>query len=103
MSFRMIFLTFSLTLAIIGLLLTTEAPWHGLAWALFGVTALARVGVHFLRRLRRGRPLLEDVLLIPVRDLLTCWIWCRSFFSRRVSWRGHEFDVDSTGVMRRVA
>jgi ceramide glucosyltransferase len=103
MSFRMIFLTFSLTLAVIGLLLTSAIPWHPLAWVLFGVTILARFGVHFLRRLRRGRPLLEDVLLIPLRDLLTCWIWCQSFFSRRISWRGHEFDVDSTGVMRRVA
>jgi ceramide glucosyltransferase len=103
MSFRMIFLTFSMTLAIIGLLLTTAAPWHLTAWVLFGVTALARFSVHFLRRLRSGRPLLEDVLLIPVRDLLTCWIWCQSFFSRRISWRGHEFDVDATGVMRRVA
>jgi ceramide glucosyltransferase len=103
MSFRMIFLTFSLALAVIGLLLTTAAPGHWLPWMLFGVTILARFGVHFVRRLRRGRPLLEDVLLIPVRDLLTCWIWCQSFFSRRISWRGHEFDVDSTGVMRRVA
>jgi ceramide glucosyltransferase len=103
MSFRMIFLTFSMTLAIIGLLLTIAAPWHLTAWVLFGVTALARFSVHFVRRLRSGRPLLEDVLLIPVRDLLTCWIWCQSFFSRRISWRGHEFDVDSTGVMRRVA
>jgi ceramide glucosyltransferase len=103
MSFRMIFLTFSMALAVIGLMLTFEAHWHRLAWVLFGVTALARFGVHFVRRLSRGRPLLEDVLLIPVRDLLTCWIWCQSFFSRRISWRGHEFDVDSTGVMRRVA
>jgi ceramide glucosyltransferase len=103
MSFRMIFLTFSLALALIGLLLTTAVAWRLLPWLLFGVTITARVGVHFVRRMRCGRPLLEDVLLIPVRDLLTCWIWCQSFFSRRISWRGHEFDVDSTGVMRRVA
>ncbi len=100
---RMIFLTFSLALAFVGLVLAKTAGSHGPALTLFGVTALARVAVHFLRRLRRGRPLLEDVLLIPPRDLLTCWIWCRSFFSRTLSWRGHQFDVDSTGVMRRVA
>jgi len=103
LSFRMIFLTFSLTLALIGLLLTTAAPWHAAAWGLFGVTAVARCGLHIVHRLRFGRPLLEDMLLVPVRDLLTVWIWCQSFFSRRMTWRGYEFDVDSTGLMRRVA
>jgi ceramide glucosyltransferase len=102
-SFRMIFLTFSLMLALIGVSLTTGAPGHGVAWALFGLTAVARCGLHIVHRLRAGRPLLEDILLVPVRDLLTCWIWCQSFFSRRMTWRGYEFDVDSTGLMRRVA
>ena len=102
MSLRMIFLTFSLPLAGIGLLLTGRS-WHPLAWVLFGLTALARFAVHFARRDRNGRPVLEDVLLVPVRDLLICWLWCQSFFSRRVSWRGHEFDVDSSGTMHRVA
>jgi ceramide glucosyltransferase len=103
LSFRMIFLTFSLTLALIGVLLTMGAPWHALAWGLFGVTVVARCGLHMVHRLRFGRPLLEDLLLVPVRDLLTVWIWCQSFFSRRMTWRGYEFDVDSTGLMRRVA
>jgi ceramide glucosyltransferase len=103
LSFRMIFLTFSLTLALVGLLLTMGAPWHAVAWGLFGVTAVARCGLHIVHRLRFGRPLLEDLPLVPVRDLLTVWLWCQSFFSRRMTWRGYEFDVDSTGLMRRVA
>ncbi len=103
LSFRMIFLTFSLTLALLGLLLTMGAPWHAVAWGLFGVTAVARCGLHIVHRLRFGRPLLEDLLLVPLRDLLTVWLWCQSFFSRRMTWRGYEFDVDSTGLMRRVA
>jgi ceramide glucosyltransferase len=101
-SFRMIFLTFSLVLAATGLLLT-GANGHPLAWALFSATALARLGIHFARRLGGGRPLFEDVLLIPLRDLLTCWLWCQSFFSRRVRWRGQEFAVERTGLMRRVS
>jgi hypothetical protein len=40
--------------------------------------------------------------LLPVRDLLLCWIWCRSFFTSRVTWRGSEFDVDANGYMRRL-
>ena len=105
MSFRMIFLTFSMALASIGLglALTVEVPWHAVAWALFAVTAVARFGLHIVHRLRSGRPLLEDLLLVPIRDLLICWLWCQSFFSRRVTWRGSNFDVDASGVMRRIA
>ncbi len=103
LGFRMIFLTFSLMLALIGLLLTTGAPWRPVPWILFGVTLVARCALHILSRLRCSRLLFEDLALVPVRDLLICWIWCRSFFSRRMTWRGHEFDVDATGLMRRVA
>ncbi len=102
-SFRMIFLTFSMLLALVGLGLTTQAPWHAAAWTLFGVTAVARVGLHFVHRLRHTGPLLDDFLLIPIRDVLLCWLWCQTLFSRRVTWRGASFDVDTTGVMRRIA
>jgi ceramide glucosyltransferase len=103
LSFRMIFLTFSLLLAVIGVLLTSAAPHHPLAWILCGATVVARLGLHVVHRLRSGRPLFEDIMLVPLRDLLTGWVWCRSFFSRRVTWRGFEFEVDATGVMRRIA
>lgn len=103
LSFRMIFLTFSLMLALIGLLLTMGASWHPVPWVLFGVTAVARCALHILPRRQGSRPLFKDLALVPVRDLLICWIWCRSFFSRRMTWRGYEFEVDSTGLMRRVA
>ena len=101
-SFRMIFLTFSLGLATVGVWLAYAAPAHALAWTLFGVTALARFGLHVAHRVG-GRSLLEDLWLVPARDLLTCALWFQSFFSRRVSWRGSEFIVDATGVMRRIA
>ncbi len=103
LGFRMIFLTFSLMLALIGLLLTAGAPWRPVPWTLFGVAVVGRCGLHILSRLRCNQPLLQDFALVPVRDLLLCWIWCRSFFSRRMIWRGYEFDVDAAGLMRRVA
>jgi hypothetical protein len=40
--------------------------------------------------------------LLPVRDFLLCWIWWRSFFTSRITWRGSEFDVDANGYMRRL-
>jgi ceramide glucosyltransferase len=100
-SFRMMFLTFSLPLAILGIALTAGESLSRLSWTLFGVTVFARLGLHFAHRLRGDRPLLTDFWLLPVRDLLICWVWWRSFFTSRITWRGIEFDVDADGVMHR--
>jgi len=102
LSFRMMFLTFSLPLAILGIVLTAAEPSQSVAaWALFGITVAARLGLHFAYRLRGDRPLLSDFWLLPARDLLIFWVWCRSFFTSRITWRGTEFDVDADGVMHR--
>lgn len=101
-SFRMMFLTFSVPLAIIGVAFTAAAPpLSTVSWMLFGVTVTARLGLHFAHRLRSDRPLLSDFWLLPARDLLLCWVWCRSFFTSRITWRGIDFDVDADGVMHR--
>jgi len=103
-SFCLIFLTFSLPLAVFGIVTAAAASALSLtALSLFGTTVIARLMLHFVHRLRGGRPLLADFWLLPVRDLLICWIWCRSFFSSRVIWRGSEFDVGADGVMRRLS
>ncbi|MGC2460299.1 MAG: bacteriohopanetetrol glucosamine biosynthesis glycosyltransferase HpnI [Steroidobacteraceae bacterium] len=103
-SFRMIFLSFSLPLAILGIMLAgVEASLSTTAWALFATTVIARLLVHFVHRLRGDRPLLSDLWLLPARDLLIWWVWCRSFFSSRVTWRGSEFEVDANGIMRRLS
>lgn len=102
-SFRFIFLTFTLPLASVGLALLAATPWHVLAWAAFGIAAAARFSLHLVQRRGRGRPWFEDLPLVPVRDLLLCWNWAGSFFCRRVTWRGTSFNVDATGVMRRIA
>jgi ceramide glucosyltransferase len=102
-SFRMIFLTFTVPLAALGLALMAATPWHALAWVAFCSVAGARLALHFVQRLGRDRPPFADLLLIPLRDLLLCWNWGQSFFCRRVTWRGASFHVDATGVMRRIA
>jgi len=101
-SFRMIFLTFSVPMAALGLALLAGRG-HVLAWTLFWITVAARVALHLVQRLGRGRPLLADLLLVPIRDLLLFWHWGQSFFCRRVTWRGASFHVDAAGVMRRIA
>jgi ceramide glucosyltransferase len=101
-SFSMMFLTFSVPLASLGIVLTAAEPSLSVAaWALFGTTVAARLGLHFAHRLRGDRPLLSDFWLLPARDLLICWVWCRTFFTSRITWRGIEFDVDANGVMHR--
>jgi ceramide glucosyltransferase len=102
-SFAGIFVTFSLPLALIGITFASStARVSLLAWSLFALILISRITLHFVHRIRGQRSMLSDFWLLPVRDLLICWIWCRSFFSSRVNWRGNEFDVDADGVMRRL-
>jgi hypothetical protein len=101
-SFLGIFATFSLPLALIGIIFASTMGVSLVAWALFAVIVISRITLHFVPRIRGQRSMLSDFWLLPVRDLLICWIWCRSFFSSRVNWRGNEFDVGADGVMRRL-
>jgi ceramide glucosyltransferase len=110
MSFRFMFVTFSLPMAVVGLALRAADASFGAvaslggapAVALFATTLASRLALHFLPRIAGPRPLLADFLLLPLRDLLVVWVWLRSFFTSRVTWRGNVFDVDAEGVMRRL-
>jgi len=103
-SFCAIFLSFGLPLALCGLLLTAAEP--GLAATsrtLLEIALGARLGLHLAYRIRRNAPLFSDLWLLPIRDLLLAWLWLRSFFTSRISWRGGEFDVDADGIMHRLS
>jgi hypothetical protein len=99
-SFLGIFLTFSLPLAVLGIALaadtTTISP---VAWGLFGGGVAARVALHFVHRIKQARSMLSDLWLLPLCDMLICWVWLRSLFTSRIAWRNDEFDVDADGVM----
>jgi ceramide glucosyltransferase len=99
-SFRWLFITFSLPLALVGILLSCAEGTSATAWILFGTTVAARLLLHLVHRLRSGRAVWSDLWLVPMRDALLCWIWCRSFSTSHVTWRGQEFDVGRDGVMR---
>ena len=103
-SYCFLFLSFSVPLAVLGILLGAAGSLGATtAWALFLTTLLARLGLHFVPWLRGARPLLADLWLVPAQDLLMVWIWLRAWFTSRVSWRGNEFDVGAGGVMRRLS
>jgi ceramide glucosyltransferase len=102
-SFRLIFFSFSLPLAALGIVLSAVDPvFSTAAWALFEFTVVARLTLYGVYRLRDDRNLLSDLWLVPVRDLLICWVWWRSFFTSRVTWRGREFSVDARGIMHQT-
>jgi ceramide glucosyltransferase len=102
-SFRLIFFSFSLPLAALGIVLNAADPvFSTAAWALFEFTVVARLTLYGVYRLRDDRSRPSDLWLVPVRDLLICWVWWRSFFTSRVTWRGREFDVDARGIMHQT-
>jgi ceramide glucosyltransferase len=101
-SYCFLFLSFSLPIAVLGIVLSAaETSVSTAAWALFLTTLMARLGLHFAPCVRVDRPLLADLWLVPVHELLLGWIWLRAFFTSRITWRGSEFDVGTDGVMHR--
>jgi len=102
--FHFVFLSFSLPLALLGILLVGGASSiTTAAWALFGTVVVARLALYIAHRSGHDRHLLRDLWLLPLRDLLLFWVWYRSLFTSRVTWRGNEFDVDAAGVMHRLS
>ena len=103
-SFPFIFFSFSMPLALLGVILATGSPALSVAaWTLFGITIAGRLAIYFAHRLRPARPKFSDLMLVPVRDLLLCWVWCSSLFTSRITWRGNRFAVDAHGVMHRLS
>jgi ceramide glucosyltransferase len=103
-SFHFVFLTFTLPLALFGIVLTGGASLIATAaWALFGTVIGARLALHLAHRFHRNGHLVRDLWLLPGRDLLLFWVWYRSLFTSRITWRGNEFDVDTAGVMHRLS
>jgi ceramide glucosyltransferase len=101
-SFCLLFLSFTLPLAGVGLALA--ASGHALSpavWTLFDIALAARLVPHFAHRAGGIRRRLADLWLVPVRDGLLGWFWLQSFFGSKVTWRGGEFDVDANGIMHR--
>jgi ceramide glucosyltransferase len=100
-SFAVLFLSFSLPLAVLGLCLSAgQSGLAAVAWGLFGVALAARLWIHCFHRGREERPMWSDFWLLPVRELLMLGVWGACFFTSRVQWRGSAFDVDADGIMR---
>jgi ceramide glucosyltransferase len=102
-SFRLLFFTFNLPLALMSCALAIGQPMLApAAWTLLVAVLAARLTLHFAPRAGVDRPLLSDLWLLPVRELLLCWVWVSSFFTSRLTWRGKQFDVGADGIMREL-
>jgi ceramide glucosyltransferase len=102
LSFRLLFLSFTLPLALLGLALAaSEHTLSAAVWTLFVVAIAARLILHFVHRAGSSGTRLSDLWLVPVRDGLLGWFWLLSLFGSRITWRGDEFDVDADGILHR--
>jgi ceramide glucosyltransferase len=93
------FVTFGVPVAIVGCWLAGCAlP----AITLLAVTALARIMLHLSVR-GSPHPPARQLLLLPLRDLLSLALWIWGFATRRVQWRDDSFDVARDGSADPVA
>jgi ceramide glucosyltransferase len=83
-------LTFGVAWALLTVVLAQGAVW---AWALFGLTAAARLGVAIIsaESVLNDRASTRDLYLLPLRDLIAPIVWGLSFVGNRVRWRGDLF------------
>jgi ceramide glucosyltransferase len=100
-SFLGVSLTFSLPLAVLGIAFAAASPTLSpAAWSLFAGSLIARVALHVAHRAGDARKILADLWLLPLNDLLICWVWLRSLFTSRITWRNDQFEVDTDGIIR---
>ena len=90
--------TFGVPVAAGGVLLTGGAAPAAMMLA---VTAAARILLHL--KTRDEGPTLRQLMVLPLRDLLSVVLWSWSFVTRRVYWRNDYFFVNRDGSVLPVA
>ena len=88
-----------------GLLFTFGMPWalvtllaaHGAAgaWILLGMTIAARltVGIGTAVLVLNDEPVIRNIVLLPLRDLIAPLVWAAGFMGNRIHWRGEVFNL----------
>ncbi len=92
------FMTFSVPVALLG------CGISGPRWpapALLLITATSRTLLHLRVRSPESNMAL-DLLILPLRDLLSLVLWASSFMSRRVHWRNDRLRVAGDGSVQPV-
>ena len=91
--------TFLLPWAVITAVAARGVPW---AWGLLVVALLLRMGVALAvgRGVLRDRRVLRLLPLLPLRDGIAMLVWCASFASNTISWRGDSFTLKEGRLVR---
>ncbi len=90
-------ITQALPVSLFGVALAGAAPWS----LVLPLLALGgRLMLHYAAGASLGPGARGDVLLVPLRDLLSFAVWAASFLGRNVRWRRSDFAVASDGRMR---
>jgi ceramide glucosyltransferase len=92
MGYALSFVTFGVPIAAFGVLLSGG---NSAACAMLAVTAVARLLLHFSIR-HHGSTTLQ-LLVLPLRDVLSLALWSWCFATRRVQWRNEHYHVNRDG------
>jgi hypothetical protein len=96
-----LFVTFTVPLCALGMTLATVAGGDlTAAHTLFAIALTLRYTLHLALFSRRRGAWIAGLWIVPVRDVLLCWVWAQTFWSSRITWRGHEFEVAPGGLLR---
>ena len=82
--------TYGMMWAMLAVIAAGGACW---SWLVFGATVLLRfvVAIAVGSAVLEDRRLLENLWLLPVRDLIAVGVWAASFAGHTVTWRGDRF------------
>jgi ceramide glucosyltransferase len=91
--------TFGLPWALLALFAAHGAAW---AWVLLAMTFVARLATGFGAAvvLLNDREFLNNIFLLPLRDLIAPFTWAASFVGNRIHWRGADFNLKDGRLTR---
>ncbi len=89
-------ITHSLPATLMAAALAQAQPW---AWAMPATALILRAVMHRISPHSSGSSPWLNLLLLPIRDLLSFAVWAGSYGSRHVHWRGRRFAVRRDGCM----
>ena len=93
------FPSFSLALALAGVLIARFQPT---ALWLFGITAFARIVLHYFVTSGGSWQRTRQLALLPLREALLVALWAWSFCRREIVWRDQRYGIGQDGTLYRV-
>jgi ceramide glucosyltransferase len=91
--------TYGMMWAMLAVIAANGAWW---SWLVFGATVLLRfvAAIAVGSAVLEDRRLLENLWLLPVRDLIAVGVWAASFAGHTVTWRGDRFLLKKGRLIR---